>query len=125
MIKPLELDILISEIKLAIEFNGIYYHCIQNAKPGQHLQKTLLCNEKGYRLIHIWEDEWMNDPESIKVKLEKIFKGEEDLIFTDDELILDRSWYNNVTIPGYELVEEIPPTIVVRDEFEVEDCRLQ
>lgn len=86
------------------------------------MKKTLLCNEKGFRLIHIWEDEWDASREAIKSKLEKIFKGEEILDFSDDLLTLDRSWYNCIDIPGYALKEEVSPTVVKRDEFNVEDC---
>ena len=108
IIAPLELDIVIHEIKLAIEFNGVYFHSLNNSK--------------GYRLIHIWEDEWNNNKEEIKLKLKNIFKGEENLLFKDKEVILDRSWFNCLEIPGYILKKEISSEIVIRDGFEVEDC---
>ena len=127
IIKPYELDIVIPELKLAIEFNGDYWHSTKcwlerhdnlDGYYNYHLNKVLETNKKGYRLIHIWE----NNYEEIKDKLKDILEGKEDLNFVEDKLILDRSWYNNVEIPGYKLVEEIPPEIVKRNEFDVENC---
>ena len=128
LIHPFELDIVIPEIHLALEFNGNFWHSIEgwdgslDRYYGRHLHKTKLCNEKGYRLIHIWEDEWTKSPEDLKSRLEKVFLGTEDLSFSGEEVILDRSWYNCMSIPGYELIEELPPKIVVREGYEVEDC---
>ena len=110
--------------KLAIEFNGSFWHSTKSflykhekidSYFGYHLNKTLKCNEKGYRLIHIWEDEWRNNSEEIKMKLEKILKDEENLFFDEDIITLDRSWFNNIEIPNYILKEEISPELVLRD----------
>ena len=59
VIPPLELDIVIPEHNLAIEFNGLLWHSEKYGKDrNYHSHKTNLCAEKGYRLIHIWEDDW-------------------------------------------------------------------
>lgn len=59
LIKPLELDIVIPELKIAIEYNGLLWHSeLYGRDKWYHHDKTKMCNEKGYRLIHIWEDEW-------------------------------------------------------------------
>lgn len=52
----LELDIYIPEKRLAIEYNGIYYHSAKD--KYYHLTKTEACESKGIRLLHIWEDLW-------------------------------------------------------------------
>ena len=58
-----ELDIYIPEKNLAIEFNGNYWHSIEVLKDkNYHLKKTNLCKEKGIRLIHIFEYEWVTKP---------------------------------------------------------------
>ena len=82
---------------------------------GYHLNKVLKCNEKGYRLIHIWEDEWNSNKDLIKKKLIDIFEGKEIIDFSKK---LDRSWYNNLEGD----FEELPPEIIIRDWFEVENC---
>lgn len=56
-----EIDIVINELKLCIEYNGLYYHTEKMGKSkNYHLDKTNSCNNIGYRLIHIFEDEWIN-----------------------------------------------------------------
>ena len=131
IINPKELDIVIDELNLAIEYNGDYWHSTEcwlenhdnlDEYYGYHLNKILETNKKGYRLIHINESEWINNKEEIKKKLIDILEGKEDLTFTEDKIKLDRSWYNNVEIPGYKLVEELPPEIVNRNGFNVENC---
>ena len=65
-IKPLEIDILVPEAKLAIEFNGNYWHSDQQKPKSYHFDKTKLANDAGYRMIHIWEGDWDNRKEQIK-----------------------------------------------------------
>ena len=62
-----ELDIYIKDLNLAIEFNGIYWHREQLGKIDRHthLNKTIECNSKGIKLIHIFEDEWYNSKDKI------------------------------------------------------------
>lgn len=60
IISPKELDIYIPQKNLAIEFDGLYFHSTKFGKDkNYHLNKTLACEEKGIRLIHIFEDEWL------------------------------------------------------------------
>jgi hypothetical protein len=54
----LELDILIPQKNIAIEFNGLYWHSNKFKKRDYHQIKTELCDEKNIQLIHIFEDEW-------------------------------------------------------------------
>jgi hypothetical protein len=71
-IKPLEIDILSHENKLAIEYNGLMFHSYGVSKYSMfnnseqenskyHLNKTELVEEKGYQLFHIFENEWLED----------------------------------------------------------------
>jgi hypothetical protein len=53
-----ELDIILPELNLSFEVNGTYWHSEENGKDkNYHLNKTLLCAEKGIQLIHIFEYE--------------------------------------------------------------------
>ena len=62
-----EIDILISELNLGIEFNGLYWHSeAQGKDSGYHISKTILAESKGIKLIHIFEDEWFYKKEIIK-----------------------------------------------------------
>jgi len=57
-INPYELDIFIPSKNLAFEFDGIYYHSNQFKDKFYHYDKTKLCEKKGIRLIHVFEDDW-------------------------------------------------------------------
>ena len=59
VIPPLELDIFCEDKKIAIEYNGLYWHSELNGKGrNYHLNKTKLCEKNGIQLIHIFENEW-------------------------------------------------------------------
>ncbi len=61
-----ELDIYIPDKKLAIEFNGIYWHSEANGKDkNYHLDKTIRCEEQGIQLIHIFDSEWIEKKEIV------------------------------------------------------------
>lgn len=66
IISPLELDIYIPEKKIAIEFNGNYWHSDINKDKNYHQEKTLNCAKHGIRLIHIFEYEWNSNEDKIK-----------------------------------------------------------
>lgn len=79
IIKPLELDIVIPELKIAIEYNGLYWHSEQAGKDkGYHLNKLNLANKAGYRLIQIFEDEWINKRSIVESKLRHILGKDTD-----------------------------------------------
>ena len=59
LISPLELDIVVPDHNLAIEFNGSFYHNFDHKNKNYHKMKSNLCEEKGYRLIHVYEYDWI------------------------------------------------------------------
>ena len=70
IISPKELDIYIYDLNLAIEYNGVYYHSdLANCPNDYHLEKSLLCREKGIRLIHIYEFEDLEEQISLIINL--------------------------------------------------------
>lgn len=74
IINPYELDIVIPSKKIAIEFNGTYWHSDEkisirtNGKyktaDEYHNMKTYRCKSKGYDLFHIDENDWMFDKQN-------------------------------------------------------------
>lgn len=76
-----ELDIFIPSKNLAIEFNGNKFHTEWfGGKTRQyHLQKTKMCNEKGIRLIHVFEDELYFSKEIVLNKIAHILGIQQDL----------------------------------------------
>jgi len=72
VISPLELDIFIPDRNLAIEFDGLYWHSDLYKKNDYHINKTIECEKLGIRLIHIFEDEWINKQEIVKSRIKNI-----------------------------------------------------
>jgi very-short-patch-repair endonuclease len=120
LIKPYELDLVLSKIKLAIEFNGMYFHSIEHGyELGYHLMKTEMCESIGYRLIHIWEKDWIKTKEEVKNRLKRV------ILQKDNELILnqplDRCWYQLKNTDKYE-IEIIKPEIEKYKNIHFENC---
>jgi len=55
-----ELDILVPEKGIAVEFNGLYWHSDAHSKPYDHYEKWEGCARAGIQLITVWEDDWQN-----------------------------------------------------------------
>src|SRR5574343_65530 len=66
IINPLELDFYLPDHKLAIEFNGLYWHSELFKDKKYHLNKTKKCMEKGIELMHFFEDDIQYKQDIIK-----------------------------------------------------------
>ena len=101
---PYELDIVLPELKLAIEYNGTYWHSIEHGiDKDYHLMKSLLCREKGIRLIHIYEFENIAEQYSLL-----------------KNLILDKDNYSKDDFNKNNLIDTIPkPEIIYNDKYTV------
>ena len=76
IIKPLELDIYLPELKLAFEFNGLWWHNELNKENNYHLNKTEECEKNNIQLIHIFEDDWLYKKDIVKsIILNKLNKS--------------------------------------------------
>lgn len=89
----LELDIVISDKRVAIEFNGVYWHSEKTTCRGtaqsRHNVKYKRCKKAGYQLLQIWEDDW-NDRRNIVIRLIASKLGVIDklpLVITDEHYI--------------------------------------
>ena len=69
IIKPNELDIYLPELKLAFEFNGVYWHSENFVENNYHLNKTEKCEKPGIKLIHIYEDDWIYKQYIVKSRI--------------------------------------------------------
>lgn len=61
-----ELDFVLPEHNIAIEYNGIFWHNDQIVSKNYHLEKSEMCKSKGIQLIHIFENEYINNRELIE-----------------------------------------------------------
>lgn len=75
-----EIDIYIPSYKLAIEYNGLRWHSeMYNKDKNYHLDKTNECASKGVNLIHIFEDEYIDNRTLVLSKLKHILGKDTDL----------------------------------------------
>lgn len=68
LISPYELDIYLPDKKLAIEYNGNYWHSEAQKDSNYHRTKTFACAQKNVQLIHIFEYEWSDLDKQKKIK---------------------------------------------------------
>ena len=76
-----ELDIFIPDKSLAFEFDGLYWHNELIKGNDYHLNKTIECNKKGIKLIHIFEDEWLEKKDIWLSMINNLFKTTQNRIF--------------------------------------------
>lgn len=96
-----ELDIVLPDIKLAIEYDGLYWHNDTVVKSDYHLCKTILCEKLGYQLIHIFENEWLEKREIVESRIKcllaannRIFARKceiKEISYKDSELFLNEN----------------------------------
>jgi hypothetical protein len=64
-----EVDIFIPELKLGVEYCGLYWHCENSLEPRNstyHYNKFKNMEKEGYQLITIFEDEWLTRQSQVK-----------------------------------------------------------
>lgn len=74
IINPYELDIVCPDHKIAIEYCGLYWHSewANGKTKDYHRIKLDKCNRKGYRLITIFSDEWLQKREIVERYLKNV-----------------------------------------------------
>lgn len=107
-----EIDILVSEMNIGFEMNGLRYHSwnpLDSKKyeyRERHIDKTTQSNEKGISLIHITDQEWIHKQDIVKsmvrskLKLNTRIAARKctvKLVSTNEE----RSFLNSYHIQGY------------------------
>lgn len=65
-----EIDIYIPSLGIGIECNGVYWHREGKGKHQKyHINKTVAASQKGIRLIHIFENEWVEKKAIVENRL--------------------------------------------------------
>ena len=93
IISPLELDLYYPEKKIAIEFNGDYWHSTEFKDNNYHVNKFIKCIENNTLLVSIFESEWNNRKDEIKEYLKDLFNGKENkLSFNEDYSLMNNNY---------------------------------
>ena len=95
IIPPYEIDVYLPDMKLAFEFNELYWHNEINKESDYHLLKTELAEKQGIKLIHIYEDDWTYKQDIIKSRVLNLLGKSEKIMarkceireITDNKLI--------------------------------------
>ena len=99
-----ELDIVLPDLGLAFEYNGVYWHSEKFKDKNYHLNKTNTLKENiGYKLIHINSDEWKNKQNIVKSRILSLL-GKTNRIFARKcvvkEILFPRDFLNENHIQG-------------------------
>lgn len=107
IINPYEIDIYIPELKLAFEFNGIYWHNELYKDKNYHLNKTESTEKQNIRLIQIYQDDWLYKQDIIKSRIlnllnksNKIYARNCDIRKIEDNSII-REFLNKNHLQGF------------------------
>lgn len=89
LLYPYEVDLYYPDKKIAVEFNGDYWHSRQNGKPDNyHYRKFKECLSKGILLVSVFESAWNNNANDIKNYIHDLFSRKENkLSYRDDSCI--------------------------------------
>ena len=76
-----EIDILIKEKFIGIEYDGLYWHSEKYKHKNYHLNKTEIAEKNGYKIIHVFEDEWLYKKDIVKSILKNSINKENKNIY--------------------------------------------
>jgi len=103
-----EIDIYLPDYNIGIELNGNYFHSELNGKhKNYHIEKTKLANEKGVKLIHIFESELISNPNIVKSRLLNLLNKTPNKLYTRKCVIKEltnnecKEFLNNNHLQGY------------------------
>lgn len=112
IISPKELDLYYPDKKIAIEFNGDYFHSVKRKDKDYHVSKFKLCRENGILLVSIFESAWRNNKGEIKEYLKDLFSDKENsLSFNEDKTLMN----NNYPSPYAEVFDSVVEDFYVYD----------
>lgn len=88
-----ELDIYIPELKIGIEYNGIYWHGTLDEKDkNRHYDKWIECEQAGIKLLVVWSDDWENRQAIVTRMLKsKLGKTSEETVYARNTEIVELS----------------------------------
>lgn len=80
IISPFELDLYYSEKKIAIEYNGSYWHN-ESCKPADyHYSKFITCYNSDITLVSIFDRDWVYNKDKVIMYLRSLFNDEENYL---------------------------------------------
>ncbi|RLC79071.1 MAG: hypothetical protein DRI61_08675 [Chloroflexi bacterium] len=91
---PYEIDIVVPDKKIAIEYCGLYWHSELMGKGRRyHLNKKECCNKKGYNLVTIFEDEYVSKKEIVMSRIRSLLGSIENKIYARECSVRSISYF--------------------------------
>ena len=85
-----ELDFVIESHKLAIEFNGLYWHSEAFVPSDYHKNKRDGAARAGYKFLTIWEDDWRNRSGIVKrMVAHKLGMSDEEVVYARKTTVVE------------------------------------
>ena len=91
IIKPYEIDVLVESEKIGFEYNGLYYHSDKFQRRADHKTKTDMAKAAGYRLIHIYEDDWLYKQPIVKQIIANALNKNSDKVYARNLTVVRKS----------------------------------
>lgn len=103
-----ELDIYLPGIGVGLEYNGLYWHSERFKDRGYHLAKTEHFRDRGIRVYHVWEDDWIHRNAIVRSQVanwlgatvDRLMAREGDVRVVRDRSLV-RSFLDSSHIQGY------------------------
>lgn len=96
IISPQELDLYYPDRKIAIEFNGNFWHNVEHRGKSYHINKYLKCRAANILLVSIFENDWISNTDKVKSYLYDLFNNKcNELSFINGNFM-----NNNYPAPG-------------------------
>jgi len=75
-----EMDIYVPSLNLAFEYNGLYWHSeivleYNNKSKWNDYKKYIELSKNNIKLITVFEDEWLNNPDIVKSRIRGLLNG--------------------------------------------------
>ena len=113
-----EIDVVIPDMKLGFEFNGLYWHSIKRHQKWYHQSKSRYAERNGWHLVHIWEDEWVTKNEETKQWIDLVVNGDQFNVvdLNQETIILPHDRYSSLIVPfGFMLKEITQPNLLIKN----------
>ena len=119
-----ELDIFLPEYKIAIEYNGSYWHSEEKGKSETyHYNKWKACQDKGIQLIYIWDFDWIDNHNAILQKITFLIENRSLSISEATILIQHGSFDESLfDLTNYQQVKIYRPKKIIENKIVVWDA---
>ena len=96
IISPLEIDLYYPDKKVAIEFNGDYWHSEKFKDNEYHRNKYIKCCENDIHLISVFERDWLDNKSFVKDAIMRAFNDQFNITNNDisDKISIDCDYCN-------------------------------